>query len=105
MPRTKQKPRGQRIHYTEKDKIMIARAQGQVVYDNGIKCNGCGQIFPMNKMQVDHIYPVSRGGKGRPSQLQLLCVQCNLKKGAKIPGKKKKESPWWDIKIKEPGGW
>jgi len=34
---------------------------------------------------VDHILAVARGGSNDPSNLQLLCKTCNLKKGARDP--------------------
>jgi 5-methylcytosine-specific restriction endonuclease McrA len=33
---------------------------------------------------VDHIMPVSRGGRNDKSNLQLLCASCNLRKGARV---------------------
>jgi hypothetical protein len=35
------------------------------------------------KLHVDHIHPVSRGGKTIPENLRTLCDRCNLGKGAK----------------------
>lgn len=32
---------------------------------------------------VDHIFPRSRGGRTTPDNLQLLCITCNTRKGAK----------------------
>lgn len=34
---------------------------------------------------VDHIYPISKGGKHHPQNIQLLCPSCNIRKSAKDP--------------------
>lgn len=33
--------------------------------------------------QIDHVFPRSRGGQNDPTNLRLLCVTCNARKGAK----------------------
>ena len=35
--------------------------------------------------QIDHKYPVSRGGSNASHNLQLLCVHCNRSKGVLLP--------------------
>lgn len=40
---------------------------------------------PTNETQVDHIVPKAKGGKGEPDNGQVLCRDCNLKKGDKGP--------------------
>jgi 5-methylcytosine-specific restriction endonuclease McrA len=37
---------------------------------------------------VDHIHPLSRGGKHHPSNLQILPAKINLRKRSKIPKKR-----------------
>ena len=47
------------------------------------RCAICGKEFPLDKMHADHIVPWSRGGHTTPENLQMLCVECNLRKGAR----------------------
>lgn len=37
------------------------------------------------KYHVDHIYALASGGSNNPSNLQMLCPRCNLKKNTKDP--------------------
>ena len=46
------------------------------------KCHHCSERKP-EKLTVDHIKPVSKGGSDEPYNLQILCRVCNSKKGAK----------------------
>ncbi len=41
---------------------------------------GCGRRWA----HLDHIIPLSKGGEHTASNVQPLCAECNLKKGAKI---------------------
>jgi hypothetical protein len=57
-------------------------------------CTNCGQATvpaqqsrggvtpPKNETHVDHIVPKSKGGNGSPDNGQVLCRECNLRKGA-----------------------
>ena len=47
---------------------------------DGYCCKKCGSV---EKITIDHIIPVIRGGKNLLSNLELLCRSCNSKKGAK----------------------
>ena len=39
------------------------------------------KVYP-NGVDTDHITPWSKGGKTTPDNCQMLCRDCNLKKGA-----------------------
>ena len=41
--------------------------------DNNV-CLRCGDV---NKLTIDHIVPISKGGENRISNLQTLCKSCN----------------------------
>lgn len=45
-------------------------------------CATCGKHFGIEQMQADHIVPWSKGGRTTADNCQMLCRDCNLKKGA-----------------------
>ena len=45
------------------------------------RCVKCGS---RRHLEVDHIYPISKGGKTEMRNLQTLCHRCNVKKGNSI---------------------
>lgn len=59
------------------------------------KCPTCGKTFEFNKMDGDHIIPWSKGGKTVPENCQMLCKECNLKKGAQTSASEK-AAGWTD---------
>jgi 5-methylcytosine-specific restriction endonuclease McrA len=59
----------------------ITKQQFKELFDNNKKCNYCGST---ENLQVDHIHPVSKGGKTELSNLQVLCRSCNASKGNKV---------------------
>jgi hypothetical protein len=47
---------------------------------NGV-CPQCKEHFEINEMEGDHITPWSEGGKTQTDNLQMLCKNCNRRKG------------------------
>ena len=45
------------------------------------RCNGCGTDFLYDNLTVDHIVPRKHGGTDHRTNLQLLCANCNSRKG------------------------
>lgn len=45
-------------------------------------CNACQQEMPFKVFEVDHIVPRVKGGKDNIENLQLLCTNCNKRKGS-----------------------
>lgn len=55
-----------------------------VLRRDGFRCVRCGRGREDGvKLHVDHIVPVSRGGKSTMDNLQTLCEDCNCGKGNK----------------------
>lgn len=77
---------------TKKEKTERSKMSTRIRYDilerDGFKCNYCGakpEIGNNVKLHVDHIIPVSKGGKTETDNLQVLCQTCNLGKSDKMP--------------------
>lgn len=50
---------------------------------DGYTCVNCGST-EKESLEIDHIQPISKGGKTEPSNLQTLCRNCNIRKGNNI---------------------
>ena len=81
------------MRFTKEDKKKIADMHGQYAYEEdwvgnryfiGYRCRRCNKVFTrLSDFEVDHIKPRSKRGSDRPSNLQLLCKECNRKKSDK----------------------
>ena len=52
-----------------------------VLVRDGGRCRRCRRSI---KLEMDHIVPVSKGGKTEESNLQILCRRCNRAKSRKL---------------------
>jgi hypothetical protein len=58
----------------------IAKETRQAVLErDGHKCVRCSAT---ERLEIDHVIPISQGGTGEVDNLQVLCVSCNRKKRA-----------------------
>jgi hypothetical protein len=55
------------------------------------RCRKCGRLGVYKDLEIDHIFPISKGGKSEFDNLQTLCHKCNslksntIERGAKAP--------------------
>ena len=63
-----------RVRIPERVRIAVWRRDGG-------KCARCGS---REKLEFDHIVPVSRGGSNTVRNIELLCEKCNKRKGKSI---------------------
>lgn len=50
---------------------------------DGYRCCRCGRSEYQDDLEIDHIKPISKGGKSTYENLQTLCSRCNKEKGNK----------------------
>ena len=50
---------------------------------DGYRCRCCGVSEEYAPLEIDHIIPISKGGKSTYENLQTLCHKCNCEKGNK----------------------
>lgn len=51
---------------------------------DGYRCRMCHRRYNTEYLEIDHIYPISKGGKSTYENLQTLCKKCNKEKSNKI---------------------
>jgi len=49
------------------------------------RCHYCGRNFPSQELTMDHVVPISRGGKTTKSNVVPCCKECNNAKKQLLP--------------------
>ncbi len=82
--------------FTQKQKTVV-KQQNAEENDGKNNCENCGTETvpakkhvkgvtpPLNETHVDHVIPQAKGGKSETDNGQVLCRDCNIKKGDKLP--------------------
>ena len=71
-----------KYHAKSQRSLMMQELRRQIAERDNYTCQICGKCMPDGVgLHIDHIVPVSRGGKTVPSNLQVLCSKCNGSKG------------------------
>lgn len=68
---------------SERSKMTKALRE-QIMERDNYTCQICGRYMPDGfGLHIDHIVPISKGGRSVPENLQVLCAKCNLSKSNK----------------------
>ncbi len=62
------------------------------------RCHYCGQNFAPDQLTMDHLVPVSRGGKASRNNVVPACKECNSRKKYLLP------IEWEEFLLKTGGG-
>lgn len=72
-------------HSKNQRKLMTKELKERIKKRDNYTCQVCGKYMPDEVgLHIDHIIPVSKGGKSIASNLQVLCSKCNGSKSNKI---------------------
>ena len=74
-------------------KAVFYRDHGRCVF---CKNDLSGLLATDRRLHLDHIVPLARWGSNDPSNFQLLCESCNLKKSGSPAQTSRFYVPWWD---------
>lgn len=66
------------------ERAKVSNELRQEIFErDGYTCVICGST-EKESLEIDHIMPISKGGKTEPDNLQTLCHDCNIRKGNDI---------------------
>lgn len=67
------------------ERAKVSNAMRSHIFErDGYKCLCCGKSMNEAELEIDHIIPISIGGKSVEDNLQTLCKACNISKGTQI---------------------
>lgn len=65
-------------------KMMTKELRQKIMLRDNYTCQKCGKHMPDRVgLHIDHIVPISKGGRSVEDNLQVLCDKCNYRKGTK----------------------
>jgi len=56
----------------------------KILKRDNYRCNICGKTGKKARLEIDHKYPVSKGGKDTMDNLWALCFECNRGKSDRL---------------------
>lgn len=93
----------QRQFVAQQRRLMSDSLRYDVLRRDGFRCQICGATQKDGvKLHVDHIFPVSKGGKTEISNLRTLCERCNMGKRDKVENVEPFLDPYDDFDFDEP---
>jgi hypothetical protein len=72
------------LHYDKIPKATLKLSRHNIYKRDNYTCYLCGEEHGASSLTIDHIIPVSRGGKNTWENLITCCQKCNWDKGDKL---------------------
>jgi len=75
----------QLVRYDRLPNREVRFTRRNIFYRDRNRCQYCGRVFPQKELNLDHVAPISRGGSSCWENVVCACVECNTRKGARLP--------------------
>jgi 5-methylcytosine-specific restriction endonuclease McrA len=72
-------------HYERPPRRYVRFTRANVFSRDGYRCPYCGRSSDARGLNLDHVVPRSRGGASSWENVVSSCVECNLRKGGRVP--------------------
>ncbi|HEO64786.1 MAG TPA: HNH endonuclease [Spirochaetes bacterium] len=76
-----------RLHYYVNihKHLNLRLSKENIFYRDNYTCAYCGKRLPKDQLTLDHVIPLSKGGKKAWNNIVAACNSCNNKKGNHLP--------------------
>jgi 5-methylcytosine-specific restriction endonuclease McrA len=75
----------QLVHYDRVPHREVRFTRRNIFYRDRNRCQYCGGVFVQRDLNLDHVVPLSRGGRSEWTNVVAACVPCNGHKGNRFP--------------------
>jgi len=81
------------INYVYIPHQSVRFSRKNVLLRDQYSCQYCHKRFPAKELTLDHVLPISRGGKTTWDNVVTACKKCNRKKGGRTPKEARMNNP------------
>lgn len=73
------------VHYDRLPRYDVRFTRRNIFYRDGNRCQYCGKRFKRSGLNLDHVVPLSRGGRSTWENVVCCCIACNMRKANHLP--------------------
>ena len=72
------------VYYDSLPRYDVRFTRRNIFYRDRNRCQYCGGRFKRSELNLDHVIPLSRGGRSTWRNVVCCCVSCNMRKGSRL---------------------
>lgn len=75
----------QLLHYDRLPRREVRFTRRNIFFRDRNRCQYCGRVYAQKRLNLDHVVPLSRGGRSSWDNVVCACIECNSRKGSRTP--------------------